>query len=221
MSDQNQEIKNNESKNTHENNVQNNNVQSACKSKNCSSERNNDCKDSSSKDSSYTDPKCILSGFAKLMSEHCLTKVEYKDKNFEIELKRGGETVTYASPTHYAPAPAQYAHAPAYAPATPAPVSTSSAGTAPSAQASSTESAKNDKNIVKAELVGTAYLAPSPNDPTYIKVGDKVETGDILLIIECMKTMNMVKATRAGTVTEIYVTNGQPIEYDESLVCIE
>lgn len=213
MSDQNKEINNNQS----------NNNQSSCKSKNCSSERNSDCKDSSYTDSKYTDPKCILSGFAKLMSEHGLTKVEYKDKNFEIELKRGGDTVSYAAPIHYSPAPAQYAptqYAPAIAAAS-ANAPTAGASSPTSSSSTSPTPAKNDKNIVKAELVGTAYLAASPNDPTYVKVGDKVEVGDTLLIIECMKTMNMVKAPRAGTVTEIYVTNGQPLEYDESLVCIE
>lgn len=67
--------------------------------------------------------------------------------------------------------------------------------------------------IVKAELSGKASIG--------IKVGDKVETVDTLLIIECMKTIQMVKAPSAGTVKEIYVTNGQLIEYDELLVCLD
>lgn len=67
--------------------------------------------------------------------------------------------------------------------------------------------------IVKAELPGKASIC--------IKVGDKIEAGDTLLIIECMKTMLMVKAPCAGTVAEIHVTNGQSIEYDELLVCLD
>jgi acetyl-CoA carboxylase biotin carboxyl carrier protein len=70
-------------------------------------------------------------------------------------------------------------------------------------------------------MVGTAYLAPEPGGKPYIDVGDKVSEGQTLLIIEAMKTMNQIPASRAGTVTRILVEDGQPVEYGEPLMIIE
>ena len=70
-------------------------------------------------------------------------------------------------------------------------------------------------------MVGTAYLAPEPGGKPYIDVGDKVNEGQTLLIIEAMKTMNQIPAPRAGTVTRILVEDGQPVEYGEPLMIIE
>ena len=70
-------------------------------------------------------------------------------------------------------------------------------------------------------MVGTAYMAPSPGAATFVKVGDMVSEGQTLLIIEAMKTMNQIPAPRAGRVTQIIVSDGQPVEFGEPLMIIE
>jgi acetyl-CoA carboxylase biotin carboxyl carrier protein len=70
-------------------------------------------------------------------------------------------------------------------------------------------------------MVGTVYIAPEPGAAPYIQPGDRVSEGDTLLIIEAMKVMNPLPAPRAGTVSRIMVTDGQPVEYGEPLLVIE
>jgi len=74
---------------------------------------------------------------------------------------------------------------------------------------------------VTSPMVGTAYWAPEPGAKPFIEVGSKVSVGQTLLIIEAMKTMNQIPSTRAGTVTQILVEDGQPVEFGEPLVIIE
>jgi acetyl-CoA carboxylase biotin carboxyl carrier protein len=70
-------------------------------------------------------------------------------------------------------------------------------------------------------MVGTAYHAPKPGDPPFVKVGQEVKEGQTLLIIEAMKTMNQIPAPRAGKVVDIVVKDGQPVEYGEVLMIVE
>ena len=77
------------------------------------------------------------------------------------------------------------------------------------------------KNAVTSPMVGTAYLAPSPDAKAFIEVGQKVKEGQTLLIIEAMKTMNQIPSPRAGTVTAILFEDSQPVEYGMPLVVIE
>ena len=70
-------------------------------------------------------------------------------------------------------------------------------------------------------MVGVLYLSAGPNDPDYIKVGDMVRKGDILCLIEAMKTFNQIKAQRDGIIREILVAPGAAVEYDEPLFVIE
>lgn len=77
------------------------------------------------------------------------------------------------------------------------------------------------KNAVTSPMVGTAYLAPSPEAEPFITVGQKVREGQTLLIIEAMKTMNQIPSPRSGTVTAILFEDAQPVEYGEPLVVIE
>jgi len=74
---------------------------------------------------------------------------------------------------------------------------------------------------VRSPMVGTAYRAPAPGAQTFVEVGQEVKQGQTLLIIEAMKTMNQIPSTRAGTVTQILVEDGQPVEFGEPLVIIE
>jgi len=75
--------------------------------------------------------------------------------------------------------------------------------------------------LVVSPMVGTAYRGPAPGARPFIEVGSQVKVGDTLLIIEAMKTMNQIPAPRAGTVTQILVDDGQPVEYGEPLMIIE
>lgn len=79
----------------------------------------------------------------------------------------------------------------------------------------------NNAGSVKAPIVGVVYLSPDPTKPDYVNVGDKVKEGDIVCLIEAMKTFNPVKAHRSGIVTKILVESGDPVEYGESLLIIE
>lgn len=74
---------------------------------------------------------------------------------------------------------------------------------------------------VTSPMVGTVYSAPEPGAPDFVKVGDQVNEGQTLIIIEAMKIMNAIEAPHAGTVTEIIVADGQPVEYGEPLLVIQ
>ncbi|MFM9864547.1 MAG: acetyl-CoA carboxylase biotin carboxyl carrier protein [Micropepsaceae bacterium] len=75
--------------------------------------------------------------------------------------------------------------------------------------------------LVASPMVGTAYVAPSPGANTFVKIGDMVTEGQTLLIIEAMKTMNQIPSPRAGRVTQIIISDGQPVEFGEPLMVIE
>ena len=82
------------------------------------------------------------------------------------------------------------------------------------------KSVEADGHLVKSPIVGTYYDAPKPGDPPFVKVGDSVEVGQVLCIIESMKLMNEIEAEVAGTVTGKLVENGRPVEYGEALFSI-
>jgi acetyl-CoA carboxylase biotin carboxyl carrier protein len=75
--------------------------------------------------------------------------------------------------------------------------------------------------VVASPMVGTAYRGPAPGARPFVEVGDQVKAGATLIIIEAMKTMNQIPAPRSGTVTQILVEDGQPVEYGEPLMIIE
>ena len=79
----------------------------------------------------------------------------------------------------------------------------------------------NPENTVKAPMLGTLYHSPSPNSKPFIKVGSKVKAGDVIFIIEAMKTMNQVKSDKTGTVKKILVENAMPVEFDQDLIIVE
>ncbi|MDH0344608.1 acetyl-CoA carboxylase biotin carboxyl carrier protein [Chromobacterium haemolyticum] len=81
--------------------------------------------------------------------------------------------------------------------------------------------ASNDKNAMKSPMVGTFYRSPSPGAKSFIEVGQNVNAGDTLCIIEAMKLMNEIEADRSGVVKAILVEDGQPVEFGEPLFIIE
>ena len=103
------------------------------------------------------------------------------------------------------------------------PVATGHAAAAPAASAAAAPPADITKHpgVVPSPMVGTAYWASEPGAKPFVDVGSKVKIGDTLLIIEAMKTMNQIPSPRAGTVTQILVEDGQPVEFGEPLIIIE
>jgi acetyl-CoA carboxylase biotin carboxyl carrier protein len=135
-----------------------------------------------------------------------LTKLLEETGLTEIEIEQDGQRVRVAR--NAAPA-APALRAVAAAPATP--VEQDNAPFDPS----------KHPGVVISPMVGTAYAAPEPGAKPFIDIGSQVKSGDTLLIIEAMKTMNQIPATRAGTVVQILFEDGQPVEFGEPLVIIE
>lgn len=133
----------------------------------------------------------------------------------EIEVERGDLRVRVARELTGAPASAPVTYA-APAPATQAP-----AAPTPGAPTEAAAAAPTRGEAVKSPMVGTVYLSPSPEADAFVQPGDKVSAGQTLLIIEAMKTMNPIPATKAGVVVEVLVENEQPVEFGAPLVVIE
>jgi acetyl-CoA carboxylase biotin carboxyl carrier protein len=128
----------------------------------------------------------------------------------EMEVQRGENRLRLRrAPT------TQELHVPAAAPQ-PAPVT----GSAPAAASTKTTPADANHTLVKSPIVGTYYDAPSPGAPPFVKIGDTVEPGQVLCIIESMKLMNEIEAEMAGTLVHKLVENGRPVEYGEALFAI-
>ncbi|MGR9087728.1 MAG: acetyl-CoA carboxylase biotin carboxyl carrier protein [Gammaproteobacteria bacterium] len=127
----------------------------------------------------------------------------------EIEIKEGEEAIRISrysgtpAPVAYAPVPGPAANSGA---AVPAPVQTEETMTG---------------HVVKSPMVGTFYRAASPGAKVFTDVGQKVQVGDTLCIIEAMKILNQIEADKSGIVTKILVENGQPVEYGQPLFIIE
>ena len=132
----------------------------------------------------------------------------------EIEIKEGEESVRISRHGNQPAAPVAYA-APAPAPtAAPAPAE------ALATEVAAPTAAPVADNAVLSPMVGTFYRAPSPEDPSFVEVGQTVRVGDVLCIVEAMKMMNQIEADRAGTVTAIHVENGEAVEFDQPLISI-
>ncbi|MGI9204836.1 MAG: acetyl-CoA carboxylase biotin carboxyl carrier protein [Woeseiaceae bacterium] len=137
----------------------------------------------------------------------------------EIEITEGEESVRISRYPANAPAPAMIAPmpAPAAAPAAPAAAPTPPATPATPAAADPEE----DGYGITTPMVGTFYSAPSPGSPDFVQVGDRVNEGDTLCIIEAMKMMNQIDADVSGTIKSIRVQNGEPVEYGQILFVID
>jgi acetyl-CoA carboxylase biotin carboxyl carrier protein len=145
-----------------------------------------------------SDDSALIRELALLLDETSLT---------EIEIERAGLRVRVARNISIAAA-----MPPSFQPLAPGAVAT--------AAAAAVDLSKHP-GVVPSPMVGTAYWAPEPGAKPFIDVGAKVSVGQTLLIIEAMKTMNQIPSPRAGTVTQILVEDGQPVEFGEPLVIIE
>lgn len=128
----------------------------------------------------------------------------------ELEIREGEESVRISRNHPVAPPTVNYTSAPA------APAAVPASDTMP-AESELTVSG----HTVTSPMVGTFYRAPSPSSPPFIDVGQKVEVGDTLCIIEAMKMLNQIEADVAGTIRSILAENGQPVEFGQALFVIE
>lgn len=135
----------------------------------------------------------------------------------ELEISEGEESVriSRAAPAASFPEMQQAYAAPVQQPALSAAVAPVAAEAAPAA------ATEISGHIVRSPMVGTFYRTPSPDAKAFIEVGQKVNVGDTLCIVEAMKMMNQIEADKSGTVKAILVESGQPVEFDEPLVVIE
>src|SRR5712671_3634739 len=144
---------------------------------------------------SKNDDSALIRELAMLLDETGLTEIEIERAGLRVRVARNISVAASVPPSLQPAAPAPAATAPA-------------------------EVAKHP-GVVPSPMVGTAYWASEPGAKPFIEVGAKVAVGQTLLIIEAMKTMNQIPSPRAGTVTQILVEDGQPVEFGEPLVIIE
>ena len=146
-----------------------------------------------------SDDSALIRELALLLDETSLT---------EIEIERAGLRVRVARNISIAAA------MPSYPSTVPAPL-------AASATAADAADFSKHPGVVPSPMVGTAYWSPEPGAKPFIEVGSRVSAGQTLLIIEAMKTMNQIPSPHSGTVTQILIEDGQPVEFGEPLVIIE
>lgn len=141
-----------------------------------------------------------------------IAEFELERGDLKLRVKRGVET-------HIVAAPPGVQYAPAHVPVTPAstPVHTPAVAVPAPAVAVAAPTPEEDLHIVRSPIVGTFYEAPSPGAPPFVKVGDVVQNGQPLCIVEAMKLMNEIEADASGEIVKIYVSNSQPVEYGQPL----
>ena len=136
-----------------------------------------------------------------------------------VEIEHAGSRVRVEGRLQAAAAPtAPQIPAPGEAAAVPAPQTASAAVDLESASADAVD---EDEHAINSPIVGTFYRAPNPDADPYVKVGDFVEQGQTLCIIEAMKLMNEIESEVAGTIKQMLVKDGDPVEYDQPLFVIE
>jgi acetyl-CoA carboxylase biotin carboxyl carrier protein len=136
----------------------------------------------------------LIRELAKLLDETGLTEIEYERDGQRVRVARGGVAVV--------------------------PAASASPATAAAAQSAPADPAKHP-GVVTSPMVGTAYRGPEPGARPFVEVGSRVRAGEALLIVEAMKTMNQIPAPRGGTVIQILIEDGQPVEFGEPLMIIE
>ena len=148
----------------------------------------------------------LVKALADILDKAGLAELEYETADLSVRLSR----VSGAAPVAPVAAVAAPASAPAAAPAAPA-----------AAAAADSADAASHPGAVTSPMVGTVYVAPEPDAPSFIEVGGTVKKGQTLLIVEAMKVMNPITAPADGTVKQIFVKNAQPVEFGEVLIVIE
>jgi acetyl-CoA carboxylase biotin carboxyl carrier protein len=148
--------------------------------------------------------KNLIRELALLLDETNLSEIELEQKDFRIRVAR--QLRIEASVPTYAAA---------------APVAAPAAAAAPVAAVAEVADPAKHPGVVPSPMVGTAYLSPEPGARPYIEIGERVNEGQTVLIVEAMKTMNQIPAPRSGVLKQVLVKDAQPVEYGEPLFIIE
>lgn len=159
-----------------------------------------------------------LKELIEFLIEKDIAEFELERGDVKVKIKRAAEAPAVAVPdSHYIavhPAPATVPGS------VPAPVPVPAKADLSAAAAAVPAEPQENLHIVRSPIVGTFYEAPSPGAPPFVKVGDQVEVGQVLCIVEAMKLMNEIECDVAGEVVKKLVANGQPIEYGQELFSI-
>ena len=140
-----------------------------------------------------------IENLVKLMDDEGLSLIKIEDGKTKVELSRQATTAVSA--------------------ATIAPVTTALAATAPTKENESTPEPEGP--TIASPMTGTFYAAPSPEDPPFVKVGDTVSVGDVVCIVEAMKTFNRLESELSGTVAKMLVATGDPVEEGQPLILLK
>tara|TARA_B100001094_G_scaffold326701_1_gene383391 strand:- start:3483 stop:3962 length:480 start_codon:yes stop_codon:yes gene_type:complete len=154
-----------------------------------------------------------IEGLMKLMKKHSVHELSLDDKEAGNKITITGEAVLAPQALIATPAPAPIAVAPA------APAVTGATAAPEPAKAGSALAA--NQSMIKSPFVGTYYEASSPASDPFVKVGQKVEKGQVLCIVEAMKLMNEIEADASGTIVKVLVNNESPVEFDQPLFVVE
>lgn len=163
----------------------------------------------------HQDDVAFIKALAEMLNENDLTELQVKREygdadSLNVRVSRKQEMTVTAAPAAMAPATA------------PAPVAAAApAASAEARAAEPIEDPADHPGAVSSPMVGTVYMQAEPGAPAFVSVGQQVSEGDTLLIIEAMKTMNHIPATRGGTVKRILVDDGATVEYGSPLMIIE
>lgn len=150
----------------------------------------------------------LVRELAQVLGDTHLTEIEVRHGALRIRVSRQAAPVAMAQHV----VPQAVVAPPPHAIATPA---------AAGAPASAASDVADHPGVVKSPMVGTAYSRPNPDAKAFVEIGSQVKSGDKIFLVEAMKTFNEVVAPRAGTVTQILVEDGQPVEYGQPLIVIE
>ncbi len=169
--------------------------------------------------SKLAEAKELIRELAELLQQSELSEIEVEEDGLRIRVAR---QVTVTAQLPVSPSQTASTAAPPSAGAEAAAPAAVEAGAHPSAQSAAADEPDwlSHPGLVTAPMVGTAYVAPEPGAKPFVQVGDTVEEGQTLLIIEAMKVMNPIPAPRAGTVRHIFFSDAQPVEYGEPLLVI-
>ncbi|MBN7799101.1 acetyl-CoA carboxylase biotin carboxyl carrier protein [Parahaliea mediterranea] len=144
----------------------------------------------------------------ELLEESNIDEIEIKEGEESVRISRNSAQPMMAAPAGYAPPPPPPAAAPSAAAASEPAAPVAESAPAPAG------------HVVASPMVGTFYRSPSPNSPVFVEVGQSVRAGDVLCIVEAMKMMNQIEADKSGTIGEILVENGEPVEFEQPLFTI-
>jgi acetyl-CoA carboxylase biotin carboxyl carrier protein len=164
----------------------------------------------------------VIKQILELMREHELAEFELEQDGLKVRVRKQGNTPVFTLP---APALPAVSLVPAAVPTLSAAGATPAAASASAAAASAVEAISEEEAmelaVITSPIVGTFYRSPDPSSPPFVDIGQTIQKGQTLCIIEAMKLMNEIESEYEGQVVKVYVENGQPVQYGERMFAIK